>query len=178
MNVIARLEYELAYYDSAIHRFNHYTTRTPPSSTDRSVSFYQNSSVWLDILAYIYIYIYIYFHFCWNVCMYLLTPLHHGQDAKRSQFSKWSKVGLNSDFSFSLASCSAKIEESSLFYYQLAQSAGACRIHRLHHCRVSYLWHSTIWWWGFSNARVLGNAENSFIAIALRSTQARSGSTW
>ena len=28
MNVIARLEYELAYYDSAVHRFNHYTTRT------------------------------------------------------------------------------------------------------------------------------------------------------
>ena len=25
MNVIARLEYELAYYDSAVHRFNHYT---------------------------------------------------------------------------------------------------------------------------------------------------------
>ena len=30
MNVIARLEYELAYNDSAVHRFNHYTTRTPP----------------------------------------------------------------------------------------------------------------------------------------------------
>ena len=30
MNVIARLEFELAYYDSAVHRFNHYTTRTPP----------------------------------------------------------------------------------------------------------------------------------------------------
>ena len=30
MNVIARLEYELAYYDSTVHRFNHYTTRTPP----------------------------------------------------------------------------------------------------------------------------------------------------
>ena len=29
MNVIARLEYELAYYDSAVHRFNHYTTRKP-----------------------------------------------------------------------------------------------------------------------------------------------------
>ena len=29
MNVIARLEYELAYYDSAVHRFHHYTTRTP-----------------------------------------------------------------------------------------------------------------------------------------------------
>ena len=33
MNVIARLEYELAYYDSAVHRFNHYT-RTPPSSVE------------------------------------------------------------------------------------------------------------------------------------------------
>ena len=30
VNVIARLEYELAYYDSAVHRFNYYTTRTPP----------------------------------------------------------------------------------------------------------------------------------------------------
>ncbi len=29
VNVIARLEYELAYYDSAVHRFNHYATRTP-----------------------------------------------------------------------------------------------------------------------------------------------------
>ena len=28
MNVIARLEYELAYHDSTVHRFNHYTTRT------------------------------------------------------------------------------------------------------------------------------------------------------
>ncbi len=28
VNVIARLEHELAYYDSAVHRFNHYTTRT------------------------------------------------------------------------------------------------------------------------------------------------------
>ena len=31
VNVIARLEYELAYYDSAVHHFNHYTTRTPPT---------------------------------------------------------------------------------------------------------------------------------------------------
>ena len=29
VNVITRLEYELAYYDSAVHCFNHYTTRTP-----------------------------------------------------------------------------------------------------------------------------------------------------
>ena len=29
MNIIARLEYERAYYDSAVHRFNYYTTTTP-----------------------------------------------------------------------------------------------------------------------------------------------------
>ena len=36
MNVITRLEYELAYYDSAVHRFNHYTTRTPPPAYEYS----------------------------------------------------------------------------------------------------------------------------------------------
>ena len=30
VNVIVRLEYELAYYHSAVHRFNHYTMWTPP----------------------------------------------------------------------------------------------------------------------------------------------------
>ena len=30
VNIIARLENELAYYDFAVHRFNHSTTRTPP----------------------------------------------------------------------------------------------------------------------------------------------------
>ena len=30
VNVNARLEFELDYYDSAAYRFNHYTTRTPP----------------------------------------------------------------------------------------------------------------------------------------------------
>ena len=30
MNVIERLEFELAYYDSAVQHFNHYTTRIPP----------------------------------------------------------------------------------------------------------------------------------------------------
>ena len=29
VNVIAQLEFELAYCDSAVHHFNHYTTRTP-----------------------------------------------------------------------------------------------------------------------------------------------------
>ena len=32
MNVTARLEYELVYYDSAVHCFNHYTTRTSTES--------------------------------------------------------------------------------------------------------------------------------------------------
>ena len=31
VNVIARLEFELAHYDSAVQRFSHYTTRTPPN---------------------------------------------------------------------------------------------------------------------------------------------------
>ena len=30
MNVITRLEFDLADYDSAVHHFNHYTTQTPP----------------------------------------------------------------------------------------------------------------------------------------------------
>ena len=30
MNVIARLEFELAYHDYAIHRFSHYTTNIVP----------------------------------------------------------------------------------------------------------------------------------------------------
>ena len=37
MNVIVRLEYELAYYDSAVHRFNHYTKRTPPNNNLSSI---------------------------------------------------------------------------------------------------------------------------------------------
>ena len=33
-------------------------------------------------------------------------------------------------------------------------------------------------WWGSSSAGALGNMEHLFIAIAPRSTLARSGSTW
>ena len=39
MNIIARLEYELAYYDSAVHHFNHYTTRTPQYNGNGVLSF-------------------------------------------------------------------------------------------------------------------------------------------
>ena len=36
VNVIARLKFELAYYDSAVQRFNHYTTRIPPKPQERN----------------------------------------------------------------------------------------------------------------------------------------------
>ena len=36
----------------------------------------------------------------------------------------------------------------------------------------------TIWWWGSSNVRTLGNVEYPFITIAPRSSLAQSGSTW
>ena len=39
VNVIVRLEFEIAYYDSAVHRFNHYTTRTPPQVNREIISF-------------------------------------------------------------------------------------------------------------------------------------------
>ena len=38
MNVIARLEYELAYYDYAVQRFNHYTTRTPLKRLKKNIT--------------------------------------------------------------------------------------------------------------------------------------------
>ena len=48
VNIIARLENERAYYDSAVHRFNHYTTRTPPckvglkrKTPTKSISFWE-----------------------------------------------------------------------------------------------------------------------------------------
>ena len=61
-----------------------------------------------------------------------------------------------------------------------------CRIHQLHLCRgviplpkrVSWIQNETTWWWGSSEAVLLGNAENPFIAITPRSTLARSVSTW
>ena len=37
VNVITRLEYELAYYESAVHCFNHFTTRTPPKKEDEHI---------------------------------------------------------------------------------------------------------------------------------------------
>ncbi len=47
VNIIARLEYELAYYDSAVHRFNHYTTKTPALSKRIKALLNHNLLVWL-----------------------------------------------------------------------------------------------------------------------------------
>ena len=71
VNVIARLEYELAYYDFAVHRFNHYTTRTPLLFMFLSL-FYIHTiiciHVYLCICEYVivyvcvYAYLYVYMH--------------------------------------------------------------------------------------------------------------------
>ena len=57
MNVLARLEYELAYYDSAVHRFNHYTTKTPPHGFEVWSPCPVRTTITTGPL-YIYIYIY------------------------------------------------------------------------------------------------------------------------
>ena len=67
MNVIARLEYELAYYDSAVHRFNHYTTGTPPKE-EMGKSMKPRSQILTCHIIYIYIYIYICVCVCVCVC--------------------------------------------------------------------------------------------------------------
>ena len=45
VNVVARLEYELAYYDSTVHRFNHYTTRTNNFQIDQLDSWMGTSQI-------------------------------------------------------------------------------------------------------------------------------------
>ena len=51
MSVIARLEYKLAYYDSAVHRFNHYTTRTPPWQAKAWTAIDRLSVIWKSELT-------------------------------------------------------------------------------------------------------------------------------
>ena len=46
MNVIARLEFELAYYDITVQRFNHYTTRTPPNINEK---IFKRANCWLQL---------------------------------------------------------------------------------------------------------------------------------
>ena len=66
VNVIPRLEYEFAYYDSVVRRFNHYTTRTSP----RYVCMYICMHVWL------YIYINLFLHLFIYLCLYDCRHVH------------------------------------------------------------------------------------------------------
>ena len=45
MNVIAWLEYELTYYDSAVHHFNPYTTGTPPWQEEVRLLLYSQDDI-------------------------------------------------------------------------------------------------------------------------------------
>ena len=60
-----------------------------------------------------------------------------------------------------------------------------CRKHRLHLCsgvslpqRVSWLFHETIWYWGFSNATAFGKVVETFITITLRSILPQRNRAW
>ena len=50
MNVTVQLDYKLAYYDSTIHRFNHYTTRTPPLTVEEILEAIEMLLEWFIVL--------------------------------------------------------------------------------------------------------------------------------
>ena len=85
VNVIARLEYELANYDSAVHRFNHYTTRTSPCLelrfflSSRSVSVPKLKSAWLFTLN------------CWGGIVEFI-PFPNLFEMPRASFRSWTGV--------------------------------------------------------------------------------------
>ena len=117
VNVIARREYELAYYDSSVHRFNHYTTRTPPIVNE--VCFKNNKQ---DVLCAFWMYRRMY-RLCYHLTCYLgiIWPYLPNLSARagydtRSIFKR-SFPGLNSEFSFSLTSCLTTAEKIGLPYY-------------------------------------------------------------
>ena len=116
MNVIARLEYELAYYDSAVHRFNHYTTRTPhvrwmPMKPKQFLCWLRtepNKSPSLSLFLSLYIYIYIYMR---ESCV--LTR----EGCRTRSMVKRSFTGLNLEFFFSLTSCHTKVKYIYIYIY-------------------------------------------------------------
>ena len=77
MNVITRLEYELAYYDSAVYRFNHYTTRIPPFVVFIEFSF---CSVFCLFVFYYFLFIYllppVLLNYEWFINIYLTDRWH------------------------------------------------------------------------------------------------------
>ena len=59
MNVIARLEYELTNYNSAVHRFNHYTTRIHPQQNECLFGIisdiFSKHTIWFRISSLLYL---------------------------------------------------------------------------------------------------------------------------
>ena len=95
VNLTARLEFELAYYDSAVQYISHYATGTlPPPKKWTNDCYYWQQEQYYPIYP---------------------PPARAGYDT-RSIFKR-SLTGLNSEFSFSYTSCLTKAEEHSLPYY-------------------------------------------------------------
>ncbi len=68
--IVAQREYELTYYDSVVHRFNHYTTRKKVMCS----LIYE--CIYLYICIYIYIYIYIYLCVCVYMGIYIYICIY------------------------------------------------------------------------------------------------------
>ena len=155
MNVIAWLEYELAYYDSAVHRFNHYTKRTPPQDLDKGYSSkftnLSNSPVGLGCRIHR-------LHFC-----------RGGKDPPSNQCLEYDTKLIVKLPSWSFRECRAFLH---CHYSQVHSDqehegliSGPNRI------SVLGVALNCIWLWSF------GNLEYLFIAITLKTTLTRSGST-
>ena len=102
MNVIARLEFKLVYYDSAVHRFNHYTTRTPQGmekftivlSYIRGTRQCQKRGWVLSVNPYKRWVSRFHSHFCW--LGYKVTSIHmNGEWVNLSKI--WKKLKLNEE---------------------------------------------------------------------------------
>ena len=116
VNVIVRLEYELAYYHSAVHRFNHYTTRTPPRTLFSILTYLNKGLLWMVSTSPLISkssnpfinHLVIVLSEPITIGVTITFMFHHiyptpplGQDMTQGQFFKRSLTGLNSEFSFS-----------------------------------------------------------------------------
>ena len=124
---------------------------------------------WLDLFIFIWIYIYV------NICDPRFLYFTHSSD-ECVKHETWGHRYYHVIYIY-IYIC--------IHTNRFCPVSWSCRIHQLHLCRgvrllqgVSCIWHSTIWWWGSSDAGAWGNAEYPFIAIAPRSTLPWNGSTW
>ena len=97
VNVIAQLEYELAYNDYEVHRFNHFTTRTPPSKIYLSINLSMLTSPTLQIYVYIRAYICVYGCVCPNVHLSIyLSPVEEAKQCQKVPLSQCTQRPDNS----------------------------------------------------------------------------------